>query len=84
MTKQEKMADLLGKFGIPSKEIKCYGSQIMITCWSEGAAKKFAGVLSKFAKIRAVRESLDYNKVNTSTRLVPSTHKVWRVWAVIK
>lgn len=66
--------------GIPAKEVKCYGSQIMITCKGKESAERFASLLGAFcSKVRGPIESLDYNKENTNTTLLPSMHKVWRV-----
>lgn len=83
MTPQQKMQAALAKTGIPVKEIKVFGSQILITAWSHDAAKKWAAVLTKFATVRAVVESVDYDKINTGSVNKPSTHKVWRVGAHI-
>lgn len=69
---------------IPAKEIKCYGSQIMITCRGEESAKRFASLLGDFCtKVRGPVESIDRNKENTKSTLIPSVHKVWRVSATV-
>lgn len=83
MTTQEKMKSKLEQSGIPYKEIKCYGSQIMVTAWCQTSAEKWHSLLSKFAKIRGMGESVDYDKINTNTVMRPSYHFVWRVWATI-
>jgi hypothetical protein len=83
MTVQEQMTLKLSECGIPAKEIKCYGSQIMITALSKSAAEKWVSLLSQFARIRGVTESTDYCKENRNTVLLPSTVKVWRVWATV-
>lgn len=83
MASQQKMQTLLSQAGIPAKEIKVFGSQIIITCWSRDAAEKFAGLLTKFAKVRGIVESRDNNLVNTNTVLRPTSHKVWRVGAYV-
>lgn len=54
MKPQDAIKAKLGKLGIPFKHIDCYGNQIVVTTWSESAAKKFAGVIVNFAKIRGV------------------------------
>lgn len=69
--------------GIPFKEIKVYGSQIVVTAWSEGAAKRWASLIATFAKVRRVLQAVDYDKHNTNTCLKPSCHGVWRVFAAI-
>lgn len=44
------MAETLAKSGLPSKEIRCYGRQIVITSWSRDAAEKWAALLSTFCQ----------------------------------
>ena len=83
MTSQQQIAATLAKSGIPAKEIKVYGSQIMIVAWSRGAADKWASLISKFAKVRGVVKSYDHDKINTNTVLRPSSHDVWLVAATI-
>ncbi len=83
MTTQETMQAKLSTLGIPAKDIHCYGSQIVITAWGQDAAHKWASVLAKFSKVKAMRECFDYNQENKNTCLLPSSHKVWRVWATI-
>jgi len=56
---QAQIKDKLSGLGIAHKEIQVYGSQIVVTCWGREAADKFAGVISSFAKIRAVVDALD-------------------------
>jgi hypothetical protein len=79
------MKGTLETLGVPYKEIKVYGSQVMITAYSRAAALKWQSVLTTFATIqgRGATESIDYTKVNTQTVMNPSTVKVWRVWATI-
>lgn len=82
MTAQEKMQAGLEALGLPFKEIKCYGSQIMVTAISEGTARKWHSVLFGLSPERLrMGEGLDYNKENRNSVLVPTAHKVWRVWA---
>lgn len=80
---QEQIKATLLKSRIPVKEVEVYGSQIVITAWSREAANKWASLVSKFAKLRGVVETMDYNKVNENTVLIPSAHKVWRVFGVM-
>lgn len=90
MTPQKAMAATLGKLGIPAKRIEVYGSQIMITAWSEGAAREWASALSAFSKVRAVIRSREENsdisktlKANPGLTVSRLYHEVWRVAAVI-
>jgi len=76
------MQQLLSKLGIPSKDIKVYGSQIMITCWGEASARKFADAVSNFAKVRAVFQTVDEN-IGQDETAFKECHKVWRVAACI-
>jgi hypothetical protein len=80
-TTQSKIKSLLEKSGIHAKEIRVYGSQIMITCLSQNTAKKWADLCGKFATVKAVFESVDENKKVTATS--GKYHKVWRVAACI-
>lgn len=82
-TPQQRIKALLVKSGIPYKEINCYGSQIMVTAWSESAARKWASLLAKFAKVNNVGQGIDEAKVNKNTVLLPTVIHVWRVWATI-
>lgn len=79
----KKMQAKLEQAGIPHKEIQCYGDQIVVTAWSRNAADKWASLLSRFATVRRIVETIDCDKVNTNTTLRPSTHKVVRVFARI-
>ena len=83
MTPQEGMKEKLEGLGLPYKEVKCYGSQVMITVLSESAAKRWTSVLAKFATVRPIFPSSDYATVNKNTVMKPSLVKVWRVWATI-
>ena len=83
MTIQETMRDKLLQAGIPAKEIKCYGSQIMVTAFSLDAAQRWQGLLSQFcSKVRSGK-SFDYLKENKNTVLRPSRMDVWRVWGTV-
>lgn len=84
MSVQQRMQELLGKAGIPAKEIKVYGSQVMITCWGRDSAVRFGDLLKTFcSKVRGPIQTADYDKVNQNTVLKPSRHEVWRVWGTI-
>ncbi len=82
-TPQERMKQKLESVGLPHSEIKVYGSQIMITALGRTTIERWVSILAKFAKVNGVIEARDYNVENTNTCLLPSTHKVWRVWATI-
>lgn len=83
MTAQQHMAAKLAEVPIPSKQINCYGSQIVVTCWSEEAGRKWAVVLRKFSTVKRILKSIDYAKENQSTIMTPSTVDVWRVYATL-
>lgn len=83
MTLQEQMQVTLQQSGIPAKEIRVYGSQIVITAYSRQAAQRWASLLARFAKVRGIVESRDYAKKNTNTVLRPSTVNVWRIGATL-
>lgn len=82
-TPQEQIQETLAKSGIPAKEIRCYGSQIMITAWSQDAATKWAMLLAKFSTVKNTVRTVDYCKENKNTVMMPSTVEVWRVWATV-
>jgi len=69
MNKQEQMKQVLSKMGIPAKEIKCYGSQIMITVAGKESADKWQMTLNNFC-----RRVLCLN---------PTMVDVYRVWGTI-
>ncbi len=83
MTPQQNLQAKLIKCGLPHKEVRVYGSQIMITAWSRDAADKWQRLLCRFARVKSVVESVDYNQVNRNTVMNPTVHTVWRVWATI-
>lgn len=80
MAIQEVMAAKLAELDIPSKEIRVYGRQIVITCWSLEAANRFAQTLTHFAKVRRVVESLD--EKSASDCFTPPSEKYVKVWRV--
>lgn len=84
MTIQQQIKSKLELIGLPYKQIDCFGSQIIVTAWSESAAKKWASILAKFATVKRVAvPCLDDAKVNKGTNLCPSVVKVWRTNATI-
>lgn len=83
MTPQEQMKAKLTGLGIPYKQIDVFGSQIIVTAWSEAAANKWHSVLRRFTASRRPVRSVDNNKVNMKTNLNPSFHYVWLVGGTI-
>ena len=83
MNQQEQMKANLEAIGLPYREVKVFGSQIIVKSHCEETAKKWANVLSKFAKVRSVVEHVEYAKVNKNSVLLPSTVKVWLTGAVL-
>jgi len=88
MTPQQQMKELLAKVDIPAKTIECYGSQIVVTAWSDEAARKWAAVLNRFAEVRGIVKTIEKTKdpsgyFAANPGLVKSTfvHDVWRVFA---
>jgi len=65
---------------LKAKEINVYGSQIMLTLWSEKGAKKAVRILKAFCSIvRVPVKTRDYNKINENSVANPTTHIVYRV-----
>ena len=81
MTTTENLERLLKSIGRKPKTVRVYGSQVVVTCRSHSEADKIATLLSAAFTIRGVIESVDYAKENKGTCLVPTTFKVWRVFA---
>lgn len=73
------MRATLLKSGIPAKDVKVYGSQIMVVTWSRDAADKWASLIARFAKVRGPVQSWDRNVKNRNTVLRPTSHEVWLV-----
>lgn len=88
MNPAKRLQAYLETLNIPFKRVHCYGSQVMITAWSEGAAKRWAELLSSIADVQSVYASVDENEDQAAKHAAnPSlvkrvyTHKVWRVAA---
>lgn len=80
---QQRMAALLAKAGLHADEIRCYGSQVMITVGGYKVAEKWAALLAKFcATVRAPRESWEPVKADAD-KSRPRHYKVWRVWGTV-
>lgn len=83
-TPQKRMEEMLGRAGIPAKHIRCYGSQVIVTCWSRDAAERFHTLLHKFCRtVRGPVKSRENNIENRNTVLRPSGHTVWLVAGTI-
>lgn len=82
MSAQARMAELIGKLGIPSKRIHVYGGEIVITTFSHGAAQRFAIAISDFAKVWRVMQSWDESREHPNAK--PKYSRVWRVFARVK
>lgn len=83
MTTQQKIKATLEQSGLPYHEIACYGSQITVECYSDEAAKKWAALLAKFAKIRGTIKTTIDAVANKGTCLNPTQRIIWRVYAAI-
>lgn len=82
-TLQQRMQAKLAQSGIPWREIKVFGSSILITCQSRDTAQRWASLLAQFARVTGVGEGYDEAKVSKGTCLLPSKVAVWRVGARI-
>lgn len=81
LQQQQQMKATLAKSGIAFKRIDVYGSQIMVTAWSEDAAKKWSSLLANFSTVNAVYKTRDENRADGAVN--PRSHRVWRVSATI-
>ena len=71
--------------GIPYREIKCYGSQVVITALCEGTAERWSMLLTKIGlQVRRIVGTYQENQENRGTVCCPTRHKVWMVGAVAK
>lgn len=81
-TRAQRFEAIFRSGGLKFKNIDAFGPRVIVTCWSEDAARKIARVLTKGSfKVDGLKESTDYNEKNEGTNLNPTTHAVWRVWA---
>lgn len=77
---QDRIRTLLERAGIPYKEIKVFGCQVLVKCWSQDAATRFYALLHRCCTaVRKVTRWADYNIVNENTVLRPTRHRVWLV-----
>lgn len=80
--RREKINNLFVMAELPFKRLDCYGSQVVVVCWSRDAAEKIADILRRGTfTIRGIVKSIDHNKVNKKLLAVPSSHEVWKVFA---
>lgn len=83
---KSELMQALESVDIPKKQINCYGSQIVVTCWSQDAAEKWVNVLNKFATVRGVIKTVDeatLQKMRTGLVMKSNLIDVWRVYARI-
>lgn len=85
-TLQTRMQAKLESTGIPYRQVKCYGQQIMITALSRSAAIEWAGLLRKFCTtVRPPAEGIDYTA--DADRYPNERHRhtiaVWRIWGTV-
>ena len=83
MSTQEAMKAKLESSGLPFKEIKVYGSQIVVTAWSREAALKWASFIAKFATVFCGITAIDECRQNDKLIGNPSVVEVFRVFARI-
>lgn len=82
--KRERLEKIFRTGGVAFKEVNAFGSQVIVTCWSETMARKAARLLQRGSfTLRGVVKSADYNQKNEGTCLRPTTHVVWRVGAFV-
>lgn len=81
--REQRLEGLLNELGIKTKEINCYGSQVVITCWSQDNAERAATTLKKASfTIRGIIKSFDYNKDQSKRKTIsPAVHTVYKVFA---
>ncbi len=85
MTPQDELKAKLEALGIPFREVKVYGSQIVVTCRSTSAAERWGRVLSKLATVKKVAlRSTDYAKSEEHLPNARKTIDVWRTYATIE
>ena len=85
MNLQAQMRAMLEKTGIPAREIKVYGSQIMITCIARDTTQKWSGVLHRLCRKVRVGEGIDdhVDAARFPNERGMHTMQVWRVWGTI-
>ena len=83
MSAHDQLKAALARTGVPHKKIDCYGRQIVVTSGCKDTADKWASVLSGFAKVHAVIESLDEASVQRGGCLNRTYVRVWRTYARI-
>jgi hypothetical protein len=78
------MKETLEGAEIPFKKVECYGSQIVITAWSQEAANKWATLLGTFSEVRGQTRGLD-EKFDAKPGTPPSQKytQVFRVFAAL-
>lgn len=82
MNKQNQIKELLIKSQVSAyKEIRCFGSQIMVTCFSNDAAEKWADLLGQMGcSVKPIAKGKNETK-NEQQEI--SYSDVFRVWGTI-
>ena len=80
---EQRFQGLFNALGLKYKRIDCYGSQIVVICWSQGEAEKIATMLKRSSfTIRGIIKSFDYNKDQTNRKTISKKiHNVYKVFA---
>lgn len=83
-TPQEKLQAKMEAMKIPYREINVYGSQITVETASESAAKRWASVVRKFARVNRILKTTAYAKKHDpkNFRMIQMVD-VWRVYATV-
>lgn len=77
---KSRLTAIFNSGNVKFKQIDAFGSNVVITCWSESVARRIAAML-KSATFQGVEtaKSVDYNVVNAGGSNRPSNHIVWLV-----
>ncbi|HYF40767.1 MAG TPA: hypothetical protein VD930_13815, partial [Gemmatimonadales bacterium] len=63
--KNAKFEALFRAAGLKFKEVNAFGSHLIVTCWSQNAARRIASLLQRSTfTVDRVGESIDYNEEN--------------------
>lgn len=75
----EKLEALLRKSGLPPHHGWVSGGSGVLTFHCENTAQRAAALLVHAFKVRGPIQSIEYNKTNRGTCLLPTRYTVWRV-----
>ena len=81
---KQRLIEIFNNGNVKFKTIDTFGTNVIVTCWSEPVAQKIAAIFkaATFTKV-SVAKSVDYNVVNKGGSNRPSIHEVWLVGASI-